>query len=98
MSAAVNGPTPNPDPVAQHTPIPELWICRIDAHPWPCADARLDLLAGFKGRTLALNLYLAPLFVEALTDLSAIDPGLGDPPDPRAIFQRFMGWVPVRRH
>lgn len=82
---------------AQHTPIPQLWICRIDAYPWPCADARLNLLAGFQGKTLALNLYLAAQFVEALTDLSAIDPDLGDPPDPRAIYERFMGWVPTRR-
>ncbi|WP_329105470.1 hypothetical protein OG792_32725 [Micromonospora sp. NBC_01699] len=68
----------------------------MDAYPWPCADARLNLLAGFHGRLLALNLYLAPLFVEALTDLSAVAPDLGDPPDPRVIFERFMGWVPRR--
>jgi hypothetical protein len=71
--------------------------CRVDAYPWPCADAKLNLLAGFKDRTLALHLYLAAQFVEALTDLSAIDPDLGDPPDPRAIYERFMGWVPVVR-
>ncbi|MGW4465954.1 hypothetical protein [Micromonospora sp. NPDC004704] len=89
---------PVADRVANHVALPQLWICRVDAYPWPCADARLNLLAGFNGRLLALNLYLAPLFVEALTDLSAIAPDLADPPDPRAIYERFMGWVPSRRH
>ncbi|MGW4464415.1 hypothetical protein [Micromonospora sp. NPDC004704] len=83
--------------VAHHIPIPKLWICRIDAYPWPCADARLNLLAGFNGRTLALNLYLGAQFVEALGDLSAIDPATGDPPDPRVLFERFIGWASTRR-
>ncbi|MGW4462044.1 hypothetical protein [Micromonospora sp. NPDC004704] len=88
---------PVADKVANHTPLPKLWICRVDAYPWPCADARLNLLAGFDGRRLALHLYLAPMFIEALDDLSALAPDLADPPDPRVIFDRFMGWVPAKR-
>jgi hypothetical protein len=74
-----------------------LWICRVDAYPWPCADARLDLIDGFRDKTLSLTLYLAAQFVEALGELNTIDPELGAPPDSRALYERFLGWVPVRR-
>lgn len=74
-----------------------LWICRVDAYPWPCADARLDLIDGFRDKTLSLTLYLASQFVEALGDLNTIDPELGPPPDSRALYERFLGWVPVLR-
>jgi hypothetical protein len=82
---------------APHLPLRPLWICRLDAQPWPCAQARLDLVDGFRDRTLSLTLYLAGQFVEALGDLNAIDPELGRPPDSRVLYERFIGWVPVRR-
>jgi hypothetical protein len=82
---------------ALHLPLKPLWICRTDAQPWPCADARLDLTEGFRGKTISLTLFLASQFVEALNDLHAIDPALGDPPDPHALYQRFLGWVSVQR-
>jgi hypothetical protein len=66
--------------------------------PWPCADARIVLTDGFRDRTISLNLYLAAQFVEALTDLYAIDPDLGAPPDPSVLYERFMGWLPTHRH
>jgi hypothetical protein len=80
-----------------HVPLRPLWICRVDAYPWPCADARLDLTNGYRGKTMSLTLLLAAHFVEALNDLHSIDPDLGTPPDPRALYERFMGWVPKRR-
>ncbi|MGW4461736.1 hypothetical protein [Micromonospora sp. NPDC004704] len=80
-----------------HLPLRPLWICRIDAYPWPCADARLDLTSGYRGKTISLTLFLASQFVEALNDLNTIDPALGPPPDPRALYERFIGWVPARR-
>ncbi|RKR89128.1 hypothetical protein BDK92_3466 [Micromonospora pisi] len=91
----MNEPPPAP---ASHQPLRPLWVCRIDAYPWPCADARLHLTAEFRGRTLALTLFLATHYVEALGDLHTIDPELGAPPDSRVLYERFLGWVPVRRH
>lgn len=80
-----------------HLPLRPLWICRLDAYPWPCADARLDLTNGFRDRTVNLTLFLAAQFVDALNDLHTIDPTLGPPPDARVLYERFLGWVPVRR-
>ncbi|WP_326556715.1 hypothetical protein [Micromonospora sp. NBC_01796] len=80
-----------------HLPLKPLWICRTDAQPWPCADARLDLAAGFRDKTINLTLFLAAQFVEALEDLHSIDPQLGEPPDSRILYERFLGWVQVRR-
>ncbi|MEV4625482.1 hypothetical protein AB0J90_04240 [Micromonospora sp. NPDC049523] len=80
-----------------HLPLRPLWICRIDAYPWPCADARLDLTSGYRDKTISLTLFLASQFVEALGDLNTIDPAIGPPPDPRALYERFIGWVPARR-
>ncbi|RKR87449.1 hypothetical protein BDK92_1725 [Micromonospora pisi] len=82
---------------ASHLPLRPLWICRIDAYPWPCADARLDLTSGFRDRTVNLTLFLAAQYVDALNDLHTIDPTLGPPPDPRVLYERFLGWVPTRR-
>ena len=86
-----------PVPTVLHLPLRPLWICRVDAYPWPCADARLDLTNGYRDKTISLTLFLAAQFVEALGDLHTIDPALGPPPDPRALYERFLGWVPVRR-
>jgi hypothetical protein len=90
-------PTGPPVAAVQHLPLRPLWICRVDAYPWPCADIRLDLTESFRGQTISLTLYLASQYVDALNDLYSIDPDQGAPPDPRALFDRFLGWVPVRR-
>jgi hypothetical protein len=90
-------PTLPPIPAVQHLPLPPLWICRVDAYPWPCADIRLDLTDGFRGKTISLTLFLASQYVEALHDLYSIDPDEGAPPDPRALYERFLGWVRTER-
>ncbi|RKR91311.1 hypothetical protein BDK92_5704 [Micromonospora pisi] len=77
-----------------HVPLRPLWICRVDAHPWPCGQARIDMLNGFRHRRVALYLYLGAQFVQALDDLYAMDP----PPEPQALHTRFLGWVPTRTH
>lgn len=82
---------------ALHLPLRPLWICRLVAQPWPCADARLALVDGFRDRTPSLTLLLASQFVEELGDLDTIAPKLRAPPDSRVLDERFIGWVPVRR-
>ncbi|MGW4467687.1 hypothetical protein [Micromonospora sp. NPDC004704] len=76
-----------------HGPLRPFWFCHIDALPWPCPDARLNLIHGFEGRRVALYLYLAGQFVHALDDLYSIDSSLTAPPEPAAIHARIIGWV-----
>jgi hypothetical protein len=74
-----------------------MWFCRVDAMPWPCAAAKLSLTAGFDGHMISLTLFLASQFVDALGDLHTISPDPAAAPDSRALYERFIGWVPVRR-
>ncbi|MEU1889474.1 flavin reductase [Micromonospora rifamycinica] len=74
----------------RHAPLRPLWICTADALPWPCAQARLDLVAEYAGERVNLAVDLAGLFVEATADLTRICP---EPLDPIATYQRFLGWV-----
>ncbi|MGW0431009.1 hypothetical protein ACWDV4_00450 [Micromonospora sp. NPDC003197] len=71
-----------------HTAIPRLWLCRGCGGPWPCGTARLSLLREFAHDRVGLSVYLAGLYVVALTDLHPMDPAL--------IYGRFLGWVPRR--
>lgn len=77
----------------EHYPLRPFWFCPRDALPWPCPDARLNLIHGFEGRRIALYLYLAGQFVHALDDLYSIDSELAAPPDPTVIHARIIGWV-----
>ena len=79
-----------------HIPLRPMWFCRVDAMPWPCAEARLDLTAGYRGLEISLCCYLATQFQAALTDLHTLNPDTA--PEPRALYERFLGWVPVRRN
>ncbi|WP_326557844.1 hypothetical protein [Micromonospora sp. NBC_01796] len=88
---------PDPPELAMHTPLRPFWICRTDAQPWPCADAKLDLTHGFRDRQVELYLYLGAQFVHALADLTAVNPAVELAVEPDAIHHRFLGWVRVRR-
>jgi hypothetical protein len=69
------------------------WLCRSCAGKWPCNPARLALLAEFGTHRLALHLYLAGQYVDALADLSKVSPNT-----PHAdLYDRFLGWPRARR-
>ncbi|WP_326561464.1 hypothetical protein [Micromonospora sp. NBC_01796] len=90
----------DPKPVATrplHVPLRPIWCCRVCAQPWPCADARLDLTQSFRHQHVALTIYLATQFVDAVSDLNVFDPALGPPPDTQALYQRMLGWAPTGR-
>lgn len=84
------GPQPPP-----HTPIRPLWICRTDAQPWPCAQARLALADEYRGRPVDLCVYLGLSLARATRDLHQLNPP--ESPLPEALHARFIGWVPIRR-
>ncbi|MFI6763180.1 hypothetical protein ACIBF5_29020 [Micromonospora sp. NPDC050417] len=78
----------------EHIVLRPLWICRVDACPWPCPDARLNLLASYyPHRRLELYLYLGAQFVTALAELDAVVVPLGTQPDPHGLHSRILGWV-----
>ncbi|MFI2710848.1 flavin reductase [Micromonospora sp. NPDC018662] len=74
----------------RHAPLKPLWICTACAHPWPCARAQVELAADYFGETTWLAVDMAELLNEATADLTRLCP---NPPDPVALYGRFLGWV-----
>jgi hypothetical protein len=63
------------------------WGCRVCARPWPCPNARRDLLAEFREFPTVLGLYLAGQMSDAIHDLS-----MNDLPLPTDLHDRFIDW------
>lgn len=82
-------------PARPHLPLRPLWLCRVCAAPWPCAAARLGLVAEYADDRIALSIYLCAVLHEAAADLYRLNPQ--DGPDPAALFARFLAWVPRHR-
>ncbi|MDG4794295.1 hypothetical protein [Micromonospora sp. WMMD1082] len=82
-------------PARPHLPLRPLWLCRVCAAPWPCATARLTLVAEYADDRIALSIYLCAVLHEATADLYRLHPD--DGPEPTALFARFLAWVPRRR-
>ena len=72
-----------------------MWICRSDAQPWPCADARLTLVREYRHRPVALCVYLGLSLAEAMRDLYQLN--AAECPTPKAMNDRFMAWAAIRR-
>jgi hypothetical protein len=78
-----------------HLPRRPLWACMACETAWPCAPAQAELVTSYAGMPVSLSIFVAGQFVLALDDLSRVDGG--NPPDPRALFERFFCVVPVAR-
>ncbi|WP_307799542.1 flavin reductase [Micromonospora antibiotica] len=79
----MTAPLPGP-----HTPVRPLWLCRVDARPWPCGEAKLALLTRYDGDRPGLLILLSRLSVEASTHLTQLDSGR------RAdLTNRFLRWA-----
>ncbi|MGW4462482.1 hypothetical protein [Micromonospora sp. NPDC004704] len=80
--------------LAEHTPLRPLWICRIDARPWPCPDARLNLVAAYlPARRIELYLYLGSQFTTALAELDTVVVETGERADATGLHVRILGWL-----
>lgn len=69
-----------------HVAMRPLWRCRNCGGPWPCGQARLDLLAEYKGDRTALLIFLAALKEEAREQLRQL-------PDVVDYEKRFTEWA-----
>lgn len=79
----------------EHLPMRPLWLCRACGQPWPCARARLVLVAEYRDDPVSLFLHLAGLLHEAIDDLHQLNPcSTGAVRD---LFVRFLGWS-ARHH
>ncbi|MBQ1051595.1 hypothetical protein KBX50_24375 [Micromonospora sp. C51] len=77
-----------------HVPLRPLWLCPACAAPWPCAAARLTLLADYRDSPVALSIYLGGMLYDAVEDLYRLNPH--DAPKPAALHDRFLGWAAPR--
>lgn len=77
-----------------HAPLRPLWNCRGCGAVWPCADARLLMVNQYRDATATMCIYLSGMFHEAVRDLYRLNPY--DAPEPKALFDRFFGWVSKR--
>ncbi|MFI7022855.1 hypothetical protein [Micromonospora sp. NPDC049900] len=77
-----------------HVPLRPLWLCRACGMPWPCATARLTLLADYRESRVALSIYLAGMLYDAVDDLYRLDPH--NVPKPASLHERFLGWAAPR--
>ena len=64
------------------------WDCRVCNQPWPCANARTNLLTEFRGFPSVLAVYLSGQMYDALDDLTSH--GQTTPAD---LYERFLSWV-----
>ncbi|MCA2215172.1 flavin reductase [Wangella sp. NEAU-J3] len=67
----------------EHLPDRPAWDCRVCRMPWPCADARRDLLAEFLDLPSSLIIHLSGRMAEAAEDDVAQD----------CLHDRFLSWA-----
>lgn len=65
------------------------WRCIACGALYPSSPARLSLLIEYAGNRVALAIYLASMLQDALDDAYQ----RGHRPDPRAMHDRFLGWL-----
>ncbi|WP_348651117.1 hypothetical protein [Micromonospora sp. WMMD882] len=75
----------------RHEAMRPLWLCRACGAEWPCAPARLALVARFGQDRVSLAVYLAVLMDRAYDDKAALNPAPG--PDVAELYRRFLGWI-----
>ncbi|MDG4800662.1 flavin reductase [Micromonospora sp. WMMD980] len=72
----------------EHVASRPTWRCRVCGIAWPCAPAKLRLLAAYREARPALLMHLATLYARAEAELPARD-------GTRSVdrYQRFVGWA-----
>ena len=64
------------------------WTCRACRKPWPCANAKADLLEEFNVFPSVLTIYLSAQMYDAMVDMTA-----HGEPAPSDLYDRFLSWT-----
>lgn len=64
------------------------WDCLACGHPWPCANAKADLVSEFRRFPSVLAIYMSAQMSDALRDLATH--GTTAPSD---LNERFIAWI-----
>lgn len=75
-------------PRTKHIALRPSFDCASCGRPWPCANARSDLIEQYQGWPTGLGLYMASCLYEAI-EVCRANVGLL----PADLFERFLGWV-----
>ena len=71
-----------------HLGVRPSWDCVACGQPWPCANAKEELLTEFRNFPSVLAIYMSAQLTEAFDDLSATS---GHPPPD--LYDRFIAWI-----
>ena len=75
-------------PEIHHIAVRPSWDCLVCEFPWPCANAKEELLAEYQGLLTTLAIYMSVRMQDAIEDLTAT--GSHPPPD---LYERFLSWT-----
>jgi hypothetical protein len=75
-------------PAITHVGVGPDWDCVACTQPWPCAQAKEELLVEFKRFPSSLTIYMSAYLSQAIEDYGAH--GKMPPPD---LWDRFIGWI-----
>ncbi|GAA2623019.1 hypothetical protein GCM10010436_29400 [Paractinoplanes durhamensis] len=64
------------------------WDCRTCQQPWPCANAKANLLVEFRKFPSVLTIYLSAQMYDAMGDLTS-----HGEPMPTDLYDRFLTWA-----
>jgi hypothetical protein len=88
----VAGPLPQGSAVSgqRHAPVRPFWFCASCVRPWPCEQAKVELVADYSDEPKLLGVDMADCLTEASRDLTDL---YWTAPDPVEHYGRFLGWV-----
>ncbi len=75
---------------AEHIRVRPSWDCAVCEQPWPCANAKEDLLREFSRFPSVLTIFMATQMYDAFDDLA---PRGGLPP--AHLYERFLAWIDI---
>jgi hypothetical protein len=74
-------------PRTEHDADRPSWDCRVCDQPWPCANAKIDLIDQYQRSRTMLILFMSSCMIEAINDLFHSQRIPGD------LHARFLDWV-----
>src|SRR4051794_9273688 len=63
------------------------WDCLVCEKPWPCTNAKVDLVEQYSRKPMMLWLFMSSCMAEAIDDLRQSGG------NPAGLYERFLSWV-----